>query len=141
MTKRKEAENLIRDMITEESSLYMKDARELIKSSLKSATLSLLGLEGSVHRGYEIDHCNSRNSVLIDAFRNIAIEEATKIASTYQPDQKDIAGFKSAFRSEYQRQISSAIRDEARSKAKEDARKFCDRIKVDTEKYILEMKK
>lgn len=139
MAKKEKAADAIQEMIQEESVRFVKNARDMIRDTLKYSTLSLLGIETSGNR-YEIDHCNGRNSVLIDAFRGIAIEEAKNIASTYKPSKEDLVGFRNAFEKEYKSQLGNAIREKAREKAKIDAEEFYKSIKLDAAKFILENK-
>lgn len=108
-----------------------------VSKYMESATLSILGLE---KRGcdYEIDHCNSRNSVLIDVFRDMARAEARKIAKTYQPSKEDVVGFKEAFRKEFVREFGYIARDLGKQKAIEEARKISEKMKFDIKKVFKE---
>lgn len=129
-------ENKLEKIVKEESKLFVKNARVEIKKKLEIALLSLLGLEKDYHRGYEIDHCNGRNSVLIDAFRQYAIEEAAKIAKSYKPTKDDIANFNKAFEREYSSQMTYAIMDLANKKAQEEAKKAIDSININSDEII-----
>jgi hypothetical protein len=113
----------------------LKQIRGRIKHYIENATLNLIGLE---KRGsdYEIDHCNGRSSVLTEAFRKIASEEAEKIARTYKPTKEDIIGFQSSFAKEFKNQISYVIRDEARIKAVEMAKEMFSKTKIDIDKIL-----
>lgn len=123
-------------VVTDKIKTYRVD----VKKQIESALLSLIGLENKTYGGnhLEIDHCNGRNSVLIDAFRNIAIGEAEKMARSYKPTKEDIAGFQEAFAKEYRSQISYKIRDAARAKAEIDFREFATKQNVNIEKIVTE---
>jgi hypothetical protein len=113
----------------------LRNIRQKIKMYIENATLSLIGLE---KRGsdYEIDHCNGRSSVLTEAFKTIAREEATKIAKTYKPTKEDITGFQEAFKKELKNQMSYALRDEAKIKATELAKEMFSKTKIDIDKIL-----
>lgn len=132
MTKNKELEKIVK----QESENFVKDARIQIKNKLESALISLLGLERNYNGTYEIDHCNGRNSVLVDAFRKYAMDEATKIAKSYKPTKEDIVGFMGAFEREYKNQMSYVIRDLAKQKASEEAKKAIDSIEINSNEII-----
>ena len=98
--------------------------------------LSLLGLEKRSNYDYEIDHCNSRNSVLIDAFRSMAIDEAKKIASRYKPSKAELSIYEAAFKKEVNNQFGYAIHDVAKTKAQELATEAGEKIKVNVDKIL-----
>lgn len=117
-------------LIHDEAATYLKDARTHIRKNIEQATLSLLGLEKRGWDAMEIDHCNGRNSVLIDAFRNVAIEEATKIATNYRPDPAEIVGYANTFRQEMRRHLTEQLRAAAIAQAKKEAEAIVAGIKV-----------
>lgn len=118
---------------------YIKEFQPRVKDILEKATLSLLGLEKRGYSEFEIDHCNGRNSVLIDAFKKMAEAEATKIASTYKPTKEDIVNFKSAFEREYKNQMSYAIRDIVKEKVREDITKEMEKISINVNDILLDI--
>ena len=122
------------EVVTEKIKTYRAD----VNSQIEDALLSIIGLEKRHNSSMEIDHCNGRNSVLIDAFRNIAKDEAEKIARNFKPSKEDFAGFKEAFASEYRSQIRYSIRDLAKSKAHSDFKDFADNEKIDISKIVKE---
>lgn len=134
MVKKKKIESIV----NEEINAFIRNARPQIKKILESSLLSLMGLEKNYQSNYEIDHCNGRNSVLIDAFRSLAVEEAKKMAKSYQPTKEDVLGFKTAFEREYKNQVSYVIRDAATNRAKKDVDSYISEIKIDIEKMIEE---
>lgn len=119
-------ESLVRD----EAAAFLKDARTHIRKNIEQATLSLLGLEKRGLNNVEIDHCNGRNSALIDAFRNVATEEATKIATNYRPDPSEIVGYANTFRQEMRRHLTEQLRAAAIAQAKKEAEAIVASIKV-----------
>lgn len=123
-------------LIQQEAVAYIKDARNHIRKNLESATLSLLGLGRDYQGRSEIDHCNGRNSVLIDAFRKVAIEEATKIATNYRPDASEICGYADSFRAEFRKHIKDAITTAARAHAKAEAEAIVATIKVSVDDVL-----
>lgn len=118
----------------------IKNYRTEVSKQIDEALLSIIGLESKGWNGgkFEIDHCNGRNSVLIDAFRNIAKAEAEKIARSYKPSKEDLAGFQEAFATEYRNQIRYSLRDMAKAKAQADFRDFADKQKIDIQKIVTE---
>jgi len=129
----------IQKLLEAEATKFIEESTKKIPKILEDATLSLLWLERDFHRWYEIDHCNWRNSVLIDAFRRIAQKEAEKIASTYKPSKEDIASFQEAFAKEYKIQMSYCIRDLAKTKAIADAKIEIDKVFIDAKAIIEEV--
>lgn len=129
-------EEKLRKVVEEEATKYIKDARKTIQQKLNSATMSLLGLSNGYSSRVEIDHCNGRNSVLIDAFRKLAQEEAEKLARTYKPSAEDIIGFQAAFEREFKSQFSYVVRDLAKKKAQEEAQKAVQLINLDVQKLV-----
>jgi hypothetical protein len=117
-------------LIAKEVKRELQKAPNTIREMIRGSLLSLLGLE---RRGsdIEIDHCNGRNSVLIDAFRNTAIKEAEKISASYQPTEKDVAGFRAAFEREYNRQMHYQLSNMAGERVKKDVALYLDSIKID----------
>lgn len=130
------------------------EARALIEGELKNfrtnaskyiqnATLSLLGLErsgyGTSSTEFEIDHCNGRNSVMIDAFRALAKSEAEKLARSYKPTKEDVLGFQEAFKKEYENQLRYAIRQAAEQKAKQDIKQYLDAHQINVSAIVDEL--
>ncbi len=137
---KKETKSKLEAVLEKEAMVFIKESKNRIPKILEGATLSLLGLEKKYNGEYEIDHCNGRNSVLIDAFKKIASEEAVKIAKSYKPSPTDIAGFMVAFEREYKSQITYIIRDLAREKAKQDVSKEIEKITLDIQSMIADLK-
>ena len=138
--KKKTLKQVLEETALEVVTDKIKDYRKEVNNQINSALLSIIGLEkrGNNSTTFEIDHCNGRNSVLIDAFRNIAKDEAEKIARTYKPSKEDLVGFREAFAKEYRNQIMYSIRDMAKSKASADFREFADSQKIDVSKIVEE---
>lgn len=128
-----------RQLLEAEVIKYVSDIKPKMKDILQKSVLSLIGLEKRYSNDYEIDHCNGRNSVLIDAFRQIAIDEAKKLASSYKPTKEDIVNFKSAMEKEYKSQMSYAIRDNIASKVKKDMESLIEDMKIDIEDLVAEV--
>lgn len=118
---------------------YVSNIKPQMKDILQRAVLSLIGLEKRYSNEYEIDHCNGRNSVLIDAFRSIAIEEAKKLANSYKPTKEDVISFKSAIEKEYKNQLNYAIRDIIKKRVEQDAKLLLDEMKVDIEDLVVDV--
>lgn len=137
MTTKLTVKQKIKQKMEREATKYLADVDKLIRKALESATLSLMGIE-SRHGRNEIDHCNGRNSVLIDAFRQKAIGEAKKIARSVKLSPEDMGSFRNAFKKEYSSQVSSAVRIAARERAIADAKALIDSIEMDVEQYITE---
>jgi len=116
---------------------YIKNIRPQIKKYLESAVLSIIGLEKRCGGDkYEIDHCNGRSSVLIDAFREIALDEAKKIAGTYKPTKDELLSFRESFAREYRNQMDYVMRDLANKKIAKDCKKMFSQIKIDIDKQV-----
>jgi hypothetical protein len=112
----------IRKSITTEAEKIIPTIPSMVHRYIEAALLSLLGLENrSFSQRMEIDHCNGRNSVLIDAFRKIAIGEAEKIARAYKPSPQDAVAFKTAFAEEYGERLRRAMSDIACNRARAEA--------------------
>ena len=126
----------LQKIIEEECAFQIKDARKRIRGLLEKATLSLMGLESNGSR-VEIDHCNSRNSVLIDAFRECAIEEAQKVAKGFSPDTATIVSATSTFNREFSRQFNKEIIDLARKRAKSEAETIINSLKLNVDDFLL----
>lgn len=121
----------IRQIVEQEAVKHIADAPKLVKQMVEGALLSLLGLSTNYHRGYEIDHCNGRNSVLIDAFRNCAVTEAERIARGYKPTKDQLANYEAAFEKEFSSQMLRAIRDLAIERAKAEAKTLVESVQID----------
>jgi hypothetical protein len=137
MAKQLTTKEKIQKKLEEEAAKYLGDVDKVIRRALESATLSLMGLEARGGRN-EIDHCNGRNSVLIDAFRQKALGEAKRIARNVKLSPEEIGGFRNAFKSEYSKQVSAAVRRAAQERAAADAKEFIESIQMDIEQYITE---
>lgn len=132
-----EAGDKIKKLIEEKAAKHLEDIERTIDRTIESAVLSLIGLEKNGHRGgYEIDHCNSRNSVLIDAFRNRAIDQASKLAKQLKLDADEMKTYRSAFRREYSSAIHKEIRRAAEEKAKADANELVRKVKINIESCL-----
>ena len=131
-------QNKLQKILEQEAEKFIKESKNRIPKILENATLSLLGLEKNYQGNYEIDHCNGRNSVLIDAFKRLATTEAEKIAKSYRPSATDIAGFVAAFEREYKSQMNYIIRDLARERAKKDVAAEVEKLTLDIKKMIEE---
>ena len=138
MTGKKVLENQIQGIAKTE----LKKARANISRYMEGALLSLIGLEkkgwGNNNPEFEVDHCNGRNSVIIDAFREIAIDEARKIASGYKPTGKELDIYRQAFIKEVKNQFSYAMRDAAIAKAKELANQAAEKIQINIDELLEE---
>ena len=129
--------NKTRQLLEAEVIKYVSNIKPQMKDILQKSVLSLIGLEKKYTNDYEIDHCNSRNSVLIDAFRSIAIDEAKKLASSYKPTKEDIVNFKSAIEKEYKNQFSYAVRDIIKSRVQKDVELLVNDMKIDIEDLVI----
>lgn len=116
----------------------LKQTRSRVSKYLESATLSILGLEKKYNGDFEIDHCNGRNSVLIDAFRDLAKTEANRIAQNYKPNKEELAVFEEAFKRELRSQFGYIIRDVAKGRAQQLANEVMSKIKIDVDKILAE---
>jgi len=128
-----------KELLQAEVVKYVSEIKPKMKDILQNSVLSLIGLEKSYPNGYEIDHCNGRNSVLIDAFRQIAIDEAKKLANSYKPTEEDIVNFKSAMEREYKNQLNYAIRDIIKLKVQKDVQCLVDDMKIEVEDLVAEV--
>lgn len=128
----------IKNKIETNAKKYLENIDQLIDRSIEDAILSLIGLERSSFGSsrYEIDHCNGRNSVLIDAFRNKAIKQAEKLASQLKLDANEMKQYRIAFRTEYSKHIREKIRKAAQERAENDAKALIAKIKTDATKYL-----
>ena len=124
------------NLLEKEIEKYIKEVKPKINSIMESSVLSLIGLEKRYGENYEIDHCNSRNSVLIDAFKSIAVNEAKRLASTYKPTKEDVINFKEAFKKEYKNQMNYVLRDKAKKKVDGDLNRILETIKIDIDDII-----
>ena len=124
--------------IQEFTQLELKKTKEKVSKYMESAMLSLLGFEKRGYDNVEIDHCNGRNSVLIDAFRELAIDEARKLASGWKPTKEDWNLYKNTFEKEIRSQFNYVIRDMAKQKAIDIANKVLEDVKVDVDSLLNE---
>lgn len=115
------------------------DAKRNIKKYIQGALLSIIGLESRSSGDYEIDHCNNRSSVIIDAFRSMAKDEAEKIASNYKPTKDELKVFESAFKREVSRQLSYELTNVAKEKARQLAEEYMDKAKLSADEVIREV--
>lgn len=127
-------------MIVQETEKSLEDMPQKIHTYVEDAVLSLIGISRSTWGGShpEIDHCNGRNSVLIDAFRNLAQAEAEKIASSYRMSKEDISLFEQTFKNEFKNQFRYAIQNLAKEKAQQLAVQTLEKLKLDVNKIINE---
>lgn len=126
----------IRLLVEAEAAKHIQNAPKVISDMIQKSLLSLLGLEANYHRGYEIDHCNNRNSVLIDAFRNQAIAEAERIAKGFKPSKEELASWHGAFNKEFSSQMYRSIKEAAEARAKEVAASLVANIQVDIDSVL-----
>lgn len=130
----------IRQLVEQEAVKHIADAPKLVKQLIEGSLLSLLGLEKRNYNQYEIDHCNGRNSVLIDAFRNCAIAEAERIAHGYKPTKDELASYEQAFRKEFSSQMHYAIKEAAKQRANVEALALVNSVEVDIKAALLDLK-
>lgn len=127
----------LRQIIEEEAAGLVTNARQRIRESISKAANSLIGLSGGFGGNRaEIDHCNGRSSVLIDAFRKCAQEEAEKIATQYRPSSETVVQHANAFRSEFNRHLHCSIENLAKERAKEEAKKIIDAIEIEVDQTL-----
>jgi hypothetical protein len=136
--KAKSLEERLREIVEKKAVEQIANAPKLIDSLIQRSLLSLLGLEARGYGDIQIDHCNGRNSVLIDAFRSQAEESAKKIAAGYKPTKEELASFDAAFKKEFSRQMSRAIDAEAHARAQTEAKAFIEKITVDVGAILAE---
>jgi hypothetical protein len=128
----------VKERVSKVAVEWMSELDKNIKSKMENALLSLLGLEQR-NRGYEIDHCNSRNSVFIDIIREKAKSDAAKIVGKLNIDFETKKLFEEAFKKEYKSAFSSEINTLARASAKAEATKLFDELfEKELKKTILE---
>jgi hypothetical protein len=127
-----------KSIIEEEVAIQLKDVRSKVRKLIEGSLLSLLGLQKDYQGRTEIDHCNGRNSVLIDVFRQIAVDEVTKIANGYKPNKEELDVFRAEFKREIKNQMSYKIRDAAQEKAGILVRNIMEDIKIDVDKILEE---
>ena len=130
---------ITKELLQKEVVNYLTTFKPKIKDILEKSVLSLIGLEKRYDNNYEIDHCNGRNSVLIDAFRQIAKDEAKKIVNSYKPTKEDIVNFKSAVEKEYESQFNYAIRDIIKIRVNKEMETLLDSMKIDIEDLVNEV--
>lgn len=128
------------DQILKETETALSDMPKKIHTYVEDAVLSLIGISKSSWGGShpEIDHCNGRNSVLIDAFRNLAQKEAERIAGSYKMSKEDVSLFETTFKNEFKNQFRYAVSNLAKEKANELARETLEKLKLDVNKIINE---
>lgn len=130
-------------IIEKECKIHIKDARIRIRKALEEASLSLMGLTSDYHNSghmYQVDHCNGRNSVLIDAFREVALEEAKKIAINYKPSSEEIVKASKSFSNKFDTSFRESIKQLAIKRGKEEAEKVISVINIDTKEILLDTK-
>lgn len=130
-------ETQLESMLKDKMSNYVKELPKKIEGLMEASLLSLLGLE---KRGYdyEIDHCNGRNSVLIDAIRELAKDEVTKmVKGNVKIDKTQISLFQAAFKKEFNNQVSYAVRALADCEAKSFVEKQFANLSEETLKKFL----
>ena len=136
MDTKKQYKNIIEENVKKE----LKDIEKKIHIYIEKSVLSLIGLEQEYYGRYEIDHCNGRNSVLIDVFRRIAIGEAEKIAKNYKPTKEDLLNYDKSFKDEMKSKMKTALANLAETKAQELTKEMFDKIKIDIDKLLEEEK-
>lgn len=92
----------------------LKNLESNIRNMLEKAILSILGLERDGFRKfqYSVDHCNNRNSMLIDKIRETGKEFATKIISEISLSEEDLVSIKKACKEDLMRNIRDLLREE-----------------------------
>lgn len=138
MARKTKAEENYQEAIRRLTKAEMRKVKANVSTYLEKSILSLMGIERKYSNGYEIDHCNGRNSVLIDAFRELAIEEARKIASAYKPTKEELSVFEEAFKKELKRQFEYALRKSAEAKANQLVAEISERVTIDTKEILVE---
>mgnify|MGYP001607151941 CR=1 FL=1 len=119
----------------------VKNVRQNLNKYIQNALLSIVGLETKYNGDMEIDHCNGRNSLLIDAFRNLAQDEAKKIAKTYKLSDEEKSTFTQAFKREISSQMGYALRDVARTFVEERAKVLLKEMETEIDEEIKEQLK
>jgi hypothetical protein len=105
-----------------------------IEGIIKQSIFSLLGISSTSYdtRGYEIDHCNGRNSILSDVIKNKAMSDVEKFVKNIKIESFTITQLKEAFKKEYDRQIKDQIEYSAKHLAEQHVNDY---IKKLTKKY------
>lgn len=130
-------ETQLESILKEKMSAYVKELPKKIEGLMEASLLSLLGLEKRGYN-YEIDHCNGRNSVLIDAIRELAKDEVTKmVKGNIKIDKVQTSLFQAAFMKEFNNQVSYAVRAMAEREAKSFVEKQFANLSEETLKKFL----
>jgi len=108
----------IEEIAIKQSESFIEGLDERVSKMLDSAMYSLLGLENRWGNKTEIDHCNGRNSVLIDIIRDKAKREVERIVKKVGFNKGDVPNIRKAFTDEYKSQVRQQIRMYAESTAK-----------------------
>jgi len=134
----------INTTVRDEVSKFVKNIRPTINGYLEKALLSFLGIENGCNRT-EIDHCNSRASVLIDVLREQAKQDVVKLVNGLKLETLNTPAIKQALQKEYDSHFNYELKTIARDLAKRDAlriaesfskkaiKKYCEKsgIKID----------
>ena len=126
----------LRQKIQKQVKLQLLDIVAKVNKYIESALLSIIGLSKDYSGRCEVDHCNGRSSVLVDAFRDMAKTEAERIARNYKPDKAEMESFKTAFKREFTSQFSYLSRDIARNKAQEIVKEISHSLEVDIDELM-----
>jgi len=97
--------------------IYQEQLKNLelnIHNILEKAILSVLGLEKQGFNRFEfsIDHCNNRNSVLIDKIRDVGKDLAAKIISEISLSEEELTEIKEACKKDLKYNIRDLLRKE-----------------------------
>lgn len=133
---KKKTKDILLDKIHKKTEIEIGGIDRKIEMLIESSILSLIGIEKNGHQGHSIDHCNGRNSVLIDAFRNLAVKKAEKMARELKLDSGNMGIYKSAFEREYSSHINREIKNLAAQRAKDDAKAFLSDLETNVEDFL-----
>lgn len=127
-----EIEQAIEAAVKRRVEAFVSNVDAKIENILSAALMSLLGI-GNSGRGYEIDHCNGRNSVFIDVLRDKARKQVDALLDKVGPaTEKRWPDLEEAFAKEYRQQLAYALKtkatERANQKADELAGKMLERI-------------
>ena len=106
----------------------IKELPSEIHKMITGALASILGLEWTYGDKFEIDHCNQRNSILIDVIRDIAKKEAGELVKKTDFKPKDISLFQVAFKKEFENQLTYELRKLAENLARTEAQKIMEQL-------------
>jgi len=123
--------DLAREEMKKEVALQIKNIPSEVKRMINGALLSILGLEHRYSDKYEIDHCNGRNSILIDTIRNMAQKEAESLVKKTNYKPSDLALFQNAFKKEYESHLNYELKKLAENLAREEANNIMKKLSKD----------